>query len=59
MQRNDYTMSHVVLTLLLLVQHIQEYCGDNDKARVLVSDIEKRWEREENDLFFLAFALHP
>ena len=30
MQRNDNTMAHVVLTLLLLVQHIQEYCGDND-----------------------------
>ena len=52
-------MAHVVLTLLLLVQHIQEYCGDNDEARVLVSDIEKRWEREENALLFLAFALQP
>ena len=24
-----------------------------------MSNIEKRWEREENALFFLAFALHP
>ena len=59
MQRNNKTMAHVVLTLLLLFQHIQEYFGDNDEACVLVSDIEKLWEREENALFFLAFSLHP
>ena len=29
-------MAHVVLALLLLVRHIQEYRGDNDEARVLV-----------------------
>ena len=39
-------MAHVVLTIILLVQHIQEYCRDNEEARVLVSDIEKFWERE-------------
>ena len=59
MQRNCNTMAHVVLILLHLVQHIQEYCGDTAESRLLVCDIEKRWAREENSLFFLAFALHP
>ena len=51
MQRNDNTMAHVVLALLLLVRHIQEYRGDNDEARVLVSDIFKNAGKGRRMLF--------
>ena len=59
MQRNANTMDHVLLVLIHLVKHIQEYCGDISESRVLLLDIEKLWKREDNALFFLAFALHP
>ena len=59
MQRNTNTMAHVLLVLLHLVKNIQESSGDISESRVLLIDIEKRWKREENALFSLAFALHP
>ena len=59
MQRESNTMADVVLVLLNLYRHVSEYCGDSEDARDLLVDIEKRWLKEENPLFFLTFALHP
>ena len=59
MQRDANTMAHVVLVLLNLIQHLVTFCGDNDDTLELLADIEKRWNQEENALFFLGFALHP
>ena len=59
MQRDANTMAHVVLVLLNLIQHLVTFCGDNGDILELLADIEKRWNQEENALFFLGFALHP
>lgn len=59
MQRDANTMAHVVLVLLNLIQHLVTFCGDNGDTLELLADIEKRWNQEENALFFLGFALHP
>ena len=64
MQRECNTMVHVLVVLLNLTVHIiQFFAGENieltNEATVMLRDIEKRWHREENPLFFLAFALHP
>ena len=52
-------MAHVLLVLLHIVNRIQESCGDISESIILLLGIEKRCKREENALFFLAFALHP
>lgn len=55
-------MAHVVLCYLNLAAHIIEFCGgdkDVQEARDQLKDIEERWLKEENTLFFLAFLLHP
>ena len=59
MQREANSMADVVLMLLNLYRHVREYCGDSEDAKELLLDIENRWKKEENPLFFLAFALHP
>jgi hypothetical protein len=59
MQRKINTMKDVFLVLVNLTQHITEFCGDSDDASALLSDIEARWNKEDQHLFFLAFALHP
>ena len=58
-QRDANTMAHVVLVLLNLMQHLVTFCGDNGDTLELLADIEKRWNQEDNALFFLGFALHP
>ena len=59
MQWSKNTLAHVMLVLLNIAIHIIEYCGNDEDATVLLSDIERRWKRQEQHLFFLAFALHP
>jgi hypothetical protein len=60
------TMAHVMFMLLSLYSKLQSFCaflGEDaawrKMAEFLIADIEERWEKEDNPLFFLAFALHP
>jgi hypothetical protein len=60
------TLAHVMFMLLSLYSKLQSYyafLGEDaawrQMAEVLIADIEERWEKEDNALFFLAFALHP
>ena len=60
MQRRVNNMGHVLLVLLNLTRHVQEYCGkDSATAKDMLKDIERRWATTENHLFFLCFAFHP
>jgi hypothetical protein len=60
MQRNCNTMAHVMLVLLNLYSHISDFCGDSsDEQEDVLKDIEKRWKKQEQPLFIIAFALHP
>lgn len=59
MQRQVACLSHVVLVLLNMVDHLSNYADGSDYVTELVVDVEKRWKSTENPLFFLAFAFHP
>jgi hypothetical protein len=59
MQRNCNTMAHVMLVLLNLYSHISDFCGDSsDEQEDMLKDIKKRWKKQEQPLFIIAFALH-
>jgi hypothetical protein len=58
MQRDGNNMAHVFLAYLNLYRHVTAF-GDNQVMAPLKKSLEKRWNKEEHPIFFLAFALHP
>jgi hypothetical protein len=63
LRQNGNSMANVMFVLLHLTHHLVVDCkddvGENNVKEALLRDLECRWKREENALFFLAFALHP
>ena len=59
MQRECNNLAHVMLLCLNLTLFIIKVSSKWKDSTELLTDIERRWKREENPLFFLAFMLHP
>jgi len=59
MQSEDNTLADVLLMMINLVLHVQEFTGDKDQADLVLKDLRARWETWEQPLYVLAFALHP
>jgi hypothetical protein len=59
LQRENNTLADVVLVLLHLVTHVQDFTGDCEDARKVLADMRRRWDDTEQPLYIIAFLLHP
>ena len=59
LQCNGRTKADVMLVLLNMFQHLNGFAEGSTYANTLTFDIERRWRKEEQHLYLLAFALHP
>ena len=59
LQCNDRTKAYVFVVLLNMNQHLQEFAKGTAYSNKITTDIERRWHKQEQHLYMLAFALHP
>ena len=60
MQREANTLAHVVLMLMNIWLHLYNVFEITPHIEYkLMDDLQRRWRKDENPLYFLAFALHP
>ena len=59
LQCNGRTKADVIVMMFNIYHHLSEFSDGESYAGEVLQDIERRWHMAEQQLFLLAFALHP